>query len=53
MHTEIMKTREITEAELRQAAGGAAYLKLGDIKGDVSASRSSPMLQLACASGQH
>ncbi len=52
MHTEATKTREITETELREAGGGAAYMKLGDIKGDVSASRATPILQLHCASGQ-
>ncbi len=51
MRTETTTPRELTEAELRQAGGGAAYMKLGDIKGNVSASGSSTKLQLACASG--
>lgn len=29
--------RELATAELHQANGGAAYMKLGDIRGDVSA----------------
>jgi hypothetical protein len=32
-----MPTRELDPTELAAASGGAAYLKLGDIKGDSAA----------------
>jgi hypothetical protein len=51
MRTETMTIHELTEAELREAGGGAAYLELGDIQGTASASSSSTKLQFACASG--
>lgn len=43
---------ELTEGQLDQAAGGAAYLKIGDIKGEAVETGSSPKLMDAAATGK-
>lgn len=51
MQTETTGIREITEAELRQSGGGAGYLKIGDIAGEMPPHIISPKLQPAFTGG--
>lgn len=44
---------ELDETQLDQAAGGAAYLKIGDIKGEAVAPRATPKLMESCATGRN